>query len=136
MSDITVFRYVNIFYYIIFIAFILIFLTYIIPKRKQEPFNNAYKIFWATSIVLISMEFFGTFSGIRVFYIGGEYNLSLQLILQVIMGFAEGGTSTGIMYLMVQAVYEKDFKKFSYLTLFFSLIMVFFAFFTVLYKLY
>ena len=135
MSDITVFRYVNIFYYIVFTVYIIIFLIYLFPRRKEDPYTNAYKIFWATSIVLIAMEFFGTFSGIRVFYIGGEYNVGIQLILQVIMGFAEGGTSTGIMYLMVEAIYNKKLKNFAYFSLYFSIVMIVFASFTYLYNL-
>lgn len=135
MSEITVFRYVNVLYYIIFTAYILIFLIYLLPRRKEEPYKNAYKIFWAVSIVLIAMEFYGSFSGIRFFYIGGEHDIFIQLLLQIIMGFAEGGTSTGIMYLMVESVYDKKPKIFLYYSLYFSLIMLSFAVFTFLYKL-
>jgi len=133
MSEITIFRYVNIFYYIVLTAYIIIFLIYLLPRRKEQPYVNVYKIFWATSIVLIGMEFFGTFSGIRVFYIGGEYNAGIQFILQIIMGFAEGGTSAGIMYLMVEAIYDKKLKNLAYFTLYFSLVMLTFASFTYIY---
>ena len=141
MSDIVVYRYVNVFYYLVFLAYIVLFLIYIIPRRKEAPYKNAYRIFWGTSVVLIAMEWFGTFSGgffakpLRVFYIGGEYNMGLQLLLQLIMGLGEGGASTGIMYLMVEAVYNKQVKRYFIFLVIFSSIMIVFVSFTQLYKL-
>ncbi len=138
-DDLVVLRYVNVFYYVVFTVYIVLFLIYILPKRKEEPYHTAYKIFLATSIVLIAMEFFGTFSGfllpkpLRVFYIDGQYNPGIQLILQVIMGFGEGGTSTAIMYLMVDAIYNKEIKKYFALMSIFAIIMIVFASFTFIY---
>jgi len=133
LSDITVLRYVNIFYYFVFLVYIVLFFLYLYPRRKKEPFINTYKIFWATSLVLIAMEVFGTLTGMRVFYIGGERNVGIQLALQMIMGFGEGGTSTGIMYLMVISAYNKNYKRFLYWTLVFSIVIITFASGTYLY---
>jgi len=134
MSDIVVYRFVNVFYYLLFLAYAIIFLIYIFPKRKEQPYKNALKIFLATSIVLTAMEFFGTFSGIRVFYIGGQLNIGYQLLLQLIMGIGEGGTMTSVMYLMVESVYEKNSKKYILYSFSLTMLMLTFASFTFLYK--
>ncbi len=134
VEQIIVYRYVNFFYYISFLVYIILFLFYLIPKRKNQPYKNAFRVFYLTSIVLIAMEYFGTFSGIRVFYINGQRNIIIQLLLQLIMGFGEGGTATAIIYLMIEALYDKKFKKyFLYLTSL-AVLMLIFASFTYLYK--
>lgn len=140
MSDLVVFRYVNFLYYVIFFTYALLTFIFLFPKRKEDPFRNAYRVFFATSIVLIAMEVFGTFSGtlfgrpIRVFYIEGENVIAIQIILQIIMGFGEGGASTAIMYLMVESIYNKKYSTyFLYLSIL-TIIMLIFTSFTFLYQ--
>lgn len=140
MSDLVVFRCVNFLYYVIFFTYALLTFIFLFPKRKEDPFRNAYRVFFATSIVLIAMEVFGTFSGtffgrpIRVFYIEGENIIAIQIILQIIMGFGEGGASTAIMYLMVESIYNKKYSTyFLYLSIL-TIIMLIFTSFTFLYQ--
>ncbi|MHA1291405.1 MAG: hypothetical protein ACTSQJ_01910 [Promethearchaeota archaeon] len=134
MEKIVVFRYVNIFYYLLFLIYMILFLIYIIPRRKNQPYKNALTIFIITSIVLISMEFFGTFVGIRVFYIGGEINVGYQLLLQIIMGVGEGGTVTAIIYLMIDSIYEKELKKYLFYMISLTILMLMFATLTFFHK--
>lgn len=135
MTEYVVFRFVNVFYYLVFLTFIILYLAYVFPKRKEQPYKNSFIIFLSTSIVLCAMEFYGTFSGIREFYIGGERNIIIQLILQLIMGFGEGGAWTGVMYLMVEAIYKKDWKRYTLFLLSMAVIMLTFSSFTMLYGL-
>ncbi|MFX0102927.1 MAG: hypothetical protein ACFFCS_25385 [Candidatus Hodarchaeota archaeon] len=130
MSDITVLRHVNMFYYLCFIAYTVIFLILIIPRRKRQPFLNAFKIFLATSVVLLTMEFYGTFSGIRVFDIHGGSNVWAQLLLQLVMSIGEGGTATAIIYLMVESIYNKNYKSFFIYLSTLAVVMLTFASFT------
>jgi len=134
MEQIVIIRQVNAFYYLLFLLYTIIFLILIIPRCKKQPFKNSLKIFVATSIVLIAMEFFGTFTQIRVFYIDGQVNIGVQLLLQVIMGVGEGGTAAAIIYLMVESVYQKNMKKYGFLLLSLAILMATFASFTFIHK--
>ncbi len=134
LEQIVIHRYVNFFYYFCFLVYTILFLIYIIPKRKNQPYKNSFRVFLLTSIVLTAMEFFGTLTGIRVFNINGQTNLGIQLTLQLIMGLGEGGTATAIIYLMIEALYDKKIKNyFLYLTSL-AVLMLIFAIFTYLYK--
>ncbi|MGQ4873680.1 MAG: hypothetical protein ACP6IY_06340 [Promethearchaeia archaeon] len=139
-NEFVVYRYVNVFYYILFSVFILLVLIYLIPKRKEEPYKTAFKVFYTTSIVLIAMEIFGTFSGaifgrpIRVFYFNGENIIVYQILCQIIMGLGEGGASTSLMFLMVDSIYQGQIKRFFKYLLAFSILIFSFTFFTFIYK--
>jgi len=135
VEELVVLRYVNVFYYLCFLSYMLIFLFFLIPRRKEQPYKNAFTIFLATSIVLIVMEFFGTFTGIRVFYIDGQIHIALQLLCQIIMGVGEGGTATAIIYLMVDSIYEKRVKNYLIYLSSLAILMLMFAIFTFTYKL-
>lgn len=130
MSDLVVLRHVNVFYYICFIGYTILFLIFLLPRRKTQPFKNAFRIFISTSIVLVLMEFYGTFSGIRVFDIHGQYNLGYQLLLQLVMGFGEGGAMTAVIYLMVESIYNKNLKNFFLYLSSLAIVMLTFASFT------
>ena len=135
VENLVVLRYVNIFYYICFLSYMLIFLFFLIPRRKEQPYKNAFTIFLATSIVLIAMEFFGTLTGIRVFYIDNQIHIGIQLICQIIMGIGEGGTATAIIYLMVESLYEKKLRNYVIYLSSLAILMFMFAIFTFTYKL-
>ena len=135
VEDLVVLRYVNVFYYICFLSYMLIFLFFIIPRRKEQPYKNAFTIFLATSLVLIAMEFFGTFTGIRVFYIDSQIHIGFQLICQIIMGVGEGGTATAIIYLMIESLYVKNTKKYIIYLSSLAILMLIFAAFTFTYNL-
>lgn len=134
MVELVIYRYVNFFYYFCFAVYTICFLIYIIPKRKNQPYKNAFRIFIATSVVLTAMEFYGTISGIREFYFNGQKNITYQLMLQVIMGFGEGGTATAIIYLMLEAIYEKKLKYYFLYLSTLTIVMLTFAIFTNLTK--
>ncbi|MEX2682848.1 MAG: hypothetical protein Q6373_014755 [Candidatus Sigynarchaeota archaeon] len=136
MADFVVYREVNLLYYLLFLAYTSFFLIRVFPRRKKQPFRNAFIIFLTTSAVLTAMEFIGTIAGIRVFYFGNEVNVSFQLVLQVIMGVGEGGTATGIIYLMVEAIHEKNLKKYGLYMLSLIILMLAFASFTWLHRIF
>lgn len=127
ISDLVVLRFVNFFYYLCFLIYTLIIGTFLVKNRKREPYNTAFRIFLATSIVLLIMEYGGTLAGIRVFYISSEQNLAWQMSLQIIMAFGEGGAATAIMYLMVNEIYNKNVKKYLAYLLSLSVLMFIFA---------
>jgi hypothetical protein len=129
-----VYRYVNLFYFLIFLIYCAIFLLFIIPKRKEQPYKNAFRIFISVLIIGIAMEFVGTFSNMRVFYINNEQILIYQLLLQISIGLGEGGASMAVIYLMVEAIYKKDIKKYLLYMASLAVLMLIFASSTFLYK--
>jgi len=134
MEILKVYRYVNLFYFILFLIYCIIFLILIIPKRKEQPYKNAFRIFIATFIVGTTMEFLGTFSNLRIFYINNEHIVFYQLLLQISIGLGEGGAFMAVIYLMVEALHEKNLKKyFSYMTSL-AILMLIFAGSTFIYK--
>jgi hypothetical protein len=134
MEQFTVFRYVNVLYFIVFLIYCSIFLILIIPKRREQPYKNAFRIFIAVLIVGIVMEFAGTFTNLRVFYINGQHILIYQLLLQISIGFGEGGAAMAVIYLMVEALYKKDLKKYFLYMSSLAILMLIYASFTFLYN--
>ena len=135
VEQLEVFRYVNFFYFIIFLIYCVIFLVFIIPKRDEQPYKNAYRIFFTVLIVGIVMEFAGTFSNLRVFYINGQNILIIQLLLQISIGFGEGGAAMAVIYLMVEAIYKKEIRKYLLYMVSLAVLMLIFASSTFLYEL-
>ena len=130
----NVYRYVNLLYFIVFLIYCAILLFFIIPKRKEQPYKNAIRIFISVLIVGTAMEFIGTFTHIRAFYINNQQIIFYQLLLQVSIGFGEGGAAMTVIYLMVEAIYRKDLKMYFLYMSSLAILMLIYASFTFLYN--
>ncbi len=80
------------------------------------------------------MEFVGTFTNIRDFFINNQQILIYQLLLQVSIGFGEGGAAMAVIYLMVEAIYQKDLKKYFLYMSSLAILMLIYASSTFLYN--
>ncbi|MGV9172329.1 MAG: hypothetical protein ACOC44_03170 [Promethearchaeia archaeon] len=112
MEELVVLRFVNVFYYLCFFSYMVVVLCCLVKNKDRQPYKTALRIFLATGIVLLIMEYSGTIVGMRVFYINGELNVFCQFVLQTVMAFGEGGAATAIIYLMVNAIFNKNYKKY------------------------
>lgn len=111
MTEYIVYRFLNLFYFLLIFIYAMILLAYLIIKRKENAYKQGLIIFILTSIILTAMEFYGTLVGIRIFYIGEKTNIAMQLMLQIIMGLGEGGTMATLTYLIIEELYKKNYRK-------------------------
>jgi hypothetical protein len=132
LEAIHVARYLNVIYYILFIAYIFIVFIYYQRKKSKPIYFIALKIFIYAGIILSLMEIFGILTNMRYYVIDGEKNPPMAFLVAIIMGFGEGGAGGSMIYLIGIHIYQKNYKSALKYTLGFAVLMILYGLLTFL----